>query len=66
MNDDLAYDMTDHTVLSEKGRFIHTCYYIYDHFEANIEKLVVDVLLNESNMTKFASTDNDKYCRSNG
>ncbi|PLW93074.1 MAG: hypothetical protein C0592_07495 [Marinilabiliales bacterium] len=66
MNNVLAYDITNHTVSSEKAEFSHTCYYIYDHFEANIEKLVVGVLLNESNMTNFASTDNAKYLRSNG
>jgi hypothetical protein len=66
MTNVLAYDITDHTVLSENGEFSHTCYYIYDHFEANIVKLVVGVLLNESNMTNFASTIGDKYRRING
>lgn len=63
MNDDLAYDITDHTVLSEKAEFSHTAMYNYDHFESNG---VVDILINDSNMTNFASIDNDKYCRING
>jgi hypothetical protein len=63
MNIVLAYDIADHTVLSEKAESSHTCYYNYDRFEAND---IVGILFYESNMTNFVSTDNDKYCRSNG
>ena len=66
VNNVFSYDEIRYDVLSEKGEFSHTCYDNYDRFEANIVKLVVDILLNESNMTNFTSTDNDKYCSSNG
>lgn len=66
MNNIFPYDETAYNVLPEKGEFIHTCYYSYDDFESNIVKVVVDVLLNESSMTNFASTVGNKYRRING
>jgi hypothetical protein len=63
MNNVSTYEETTNTVLPKKGEFSHTCHYNYDDIESND---IVDILLFGSNMTNFTSTDNAKYCRSNG